>query len=144
MPRSGRTRAEHGFTLVEVLVVVLIIATLAAIAIPAFLNQRARAQDADAKTSVATAAKAMEIWRTEHDSFAPVTPATLADIEPSLGHAASLAIVDATADTYEIVVASRSGGGGGGPFRIKRTANGATERLCDGRGRGACSDDGTW
>ena len=59
-------RRQGGFTLIELLVVILIIGILAAIAIPSFLNQKAKANDAGAKVLARTAETAAEAYATDH------------------------------------------------------------------------------
>jgi len=132
---------EKGFTLIELLVVILIIGILAAIALPAFLGQREKAQDAEAKTAVRTAASAAKAYFTDEQTYASMTPTLLRSIEPSLGQGqgTTLAVTGPTATGYTMTVTSRAGQ----TFTITEAAGVAT-RTCDTDGNGACPSSGNW
>ena len=78
---------EQGFTLIELMVVVLIIAILIAIAIPTFLGARQRAQDRAAQSDLRNGLTAEKTYYTDGESYADSSAAgstALKGIEPSL------------------------------------------------------------
>jgi type IV pilus assembly protein PilA len=137
-----RAQSEKGFTLIELLVVILIIGILAAIALPAFLNQRGKAQDTEGKSQVRTMQTAAETWYTDEQTYTGMTLAKLQNIEPSLnsGKAVPQATADLTATTYTVASKSKTGT----TFTIKKLSAGAVERTCDDPGNGGCPSGGTW
>jgi type IV pilus assembly protein PilA len=85
---KARRDREDGFTLIELMVVVLIIAILIAIAIPAFLGARERAQNRAAQSDLRNAHTAAKTFYTDDETYMDTDAATTAglldDIEPSL------------------------------------------------------------
>jgi type IV pilus assembly protein PilA len=91
LQRRLQGEREGGFTLIELMVVVLIIAILIAIAIPTFLGARQRAQDRAAQSNLRNALTAEKSYYTDKQSYTQ-TQSELTAIEPSL-------TFDAAADT---------------------------------------------
>jgi type IV pilus assembly protein PilA len=135
--------SESGFTLIELLVVMLILGILAAIALPAFFNQRDKAGDAKAKEYAHSAQVAMETYATDNGGkYEGATDVKLKAIEPTLASATGLAVTgpegtgSPTANEYQVRVTGTSGW-----FGIKNVA-GTVTYPCQNAGKGGCPTGG--
>lgn len=79
-----RRRRENGFTLIELTIVVVVLALLAAILIPSFLGQRDKADDAAAKSLIRHGVMTLEAIYSEAGSYAGIDAAEATGAEPSI------------------------------------------------------------
>jgi type IV pilus assembly protein PilA len=146
-PRNKQTRSDEGFTMIELLVVILIVGILAAIAIPAFLSQKGKASDAGAKTLANTAATTAEAIGNDHGGeYKSVNLTELKAYEPSIQETegkgeAWISKAEGTASEYSVTATSATKD----TFTITKKVSGESVRTCESKlsYKGGCPN-GSW
>lgn len=93
MKHSSSTAREDGFTLVELLVVIMIIGILAAIAVPAYLNQRKEANEAALKSDLKNVAVAVQTYLLTNPKDDDIQPEEVAPLVGELSSGTDIAIL---------------------------------------------------
>lgn len=143
----ARLASERGFSLIELLVVILVIGILASVALASYLSQANKGQDVAAKSQVKSLQNRVEDCAAEKDRYDRCdTGAELGDTitginfsEPTATPPNEKVSVESAGErSYKITGTSVSGNS----FSVARGSDGSFARTCTPKGKAGCRDEG--
>jgi type IV pilus assembly protein PilA len=132
-PFPKRLRDDRGFSLVELLVTILLIAILAALALPAYLGHQKKGKDSDAESNARNLVSRIELCYATQESYLDC------DTEGEIGKTGlpygtapgEVSVVASTQTTYKVTAVSKATSDGSNhTFTIEHIAAGTNERSC--------------
>jgi type IV pilus assembly protein PilE len=144
MPRSllhRRPRHDRGFTLIELMIAVVVVAILAAVALPSFMDSIRKSRRSEAFNALSNVQQAQERWRTNNAAYAAELGASGLNIQATTpGGYYTLTLGNVTATTYDAVataVAGKSQANDGSCAKLGVQMNGGNVRYAANTTAGA-------
>ena len=149
-PILKRLRCNRGFSLIELVVTILILALLAAIALPAYMGHQKKGRDSDAQSNARNLSSRVELcFATQNDYRECDTNEELGE-DTGLAYgtgAGEVSVVTATDKSYKITAISKAESDGSKhTFTVERSSSGVTDRTCTAGStnkNGSCKS-GSW
>lgn len=147
-----RLRDARGFTMIELLVVVLLIGVLAAIAIPAYMSHQKKGKDADAESNARNLVAKVELCYATNEDYQLCDDVTKLGGSGEVGipygtNPGEASVVTTTKTTFKVTAVSRAESDGSNhTYSITKTGTGTSDKTCTAgatNNEGACRN-GSW
>ena len=129
-----RLRSARGFTLIELLVTVLLLAVLAAIALPAYLQHQKKGKDSEAQSNVRNLVSRVELCYATQETYADCDTHAKLGSDTGLPYGTGpgeVSVISATQTGFKVTaVSSATSGGSNHTYSIEKSGGGVISKTC--------------